>query len=62
MFVGDETGALHIYDWKYLAHLKTVKKHEAPILSIKVDSSNNAVYFSGSDSKVSCIKEVNGEW
>lgn len=36
VFIGDDSGALHVYDWKYLSHVKTFHEHEAAILSIKV--------------------------
>lgn len=57
VFVGDDKGSLHVYDWKFLSHLKTFHQHKAAILVIKVANSNTA-YFSGSDSKISIIKLI----
>jgi len=57
VFVGDDKGSLHVYDWKFLSHLKTFHEHEAAILTIKV-SNSNTIYFSGSDSKISVAKLI----
>lgn len=62
VFVGDDRGALHVYDWKFLAHVKSFHEHEAPILAIKVSESDNTVYFTGSDSKVCLIRLIGEEW
>jgi len=61
VFVGDDQGSLHVYDWKFLSHLKTFHQHEAAILSIKV-AGPNIVYYSGSDSKIGMIKLVGENW
>ena len=37
VFVGDESGYLHVCDWKFGSHVKTFLQHAAPILTIKVD-------------------------
>ena len=57
VLVGDDKGSLHVYDWKFLSHLKTFHEHEAAILKIKVANANT-VYFSGSDSKISVAKLI----
>ena len=57
VLVGDDKGSLHVYDWKFLSHLKTFHEHEAAILTIKVANANT-VYFSGSDSKISVAKLI----
>lgn len=62
IFVGDDQGALHVYDWKFLAHVKSFHEHAAPILTIKVSANEDTVYFSGSDSKICMIKLVGNEW
>lgn len=62
VFVGDDRGALHVYDWKFLSHVKTFHEHEAPILAIKVGEDKNTVYFTGSDSKICMIRLVGHEW
>jgi hypothetical protein len=36
VFVGDDRGALHVYDWKFLSHVKTFHEHQAPVLAIRV--------------------------
>jgi hypothetical protein len=58
VFVGDDKGSLHVYDWKFLSHVKSFHEHEAPILTIKVSENKNTVYFTGSDSKVCLIRLV----
>jgi hypothetical protein len=60
--VGDDSGTLHVYDYKTLGHLKTFKRHAGPILTIKIDDSTDTVYFTGADSKVAAIKLVNDDW
>ena len=60
--MGDDKGSLHVYDWRYLSHVKTFHEHEAPILTIKVSESDDSVYFSGSDSKICMIRLVGDEW
>jgi hypothetical protein len=60
--VADDTGAMNIYDYNNLGHLKTFKKHLGPILTIKIDKVNSTIYYSGSDSKVIAIRRVNEEW
>jgi len=35
--IGDDNGALHIYDFKTLGHLKTIKRHLGAILAIKIN-------------------------
>lgn len=62
MFVGDEKGRLHVYDWKFLSHVKTFAEHEAPILSIKIDEESKSIYFTGSDSKICMARLVNDQW
>lgn len=62
VFVGDDKGALHVYDWKFLSHVKSFHEHEAPILAIKVSPKEKTVYFTGSDSKLCVIKLVAEEW
>ena len=62
MVVGDDSGAIHIYDYKTLGHLKTFKKHLGPILAIKIDQENQCIFFTGSDSKLGAIRRVNEEW
>jgi hypothetical protein len=59
LVVGDDSGAIHIYDYKTLGHLKTFKKHLGPILAVKIDKENNCIFFTGSDSKVSAIRRAN---
>ena len=58
VFLGDDKGNLHVYDWRYLSHVKTFHEHEAPILTIKISESDESVYFSGSDSKICMIRLV----
>ena len=36
VFVGDDKGGLHVYDWKYLSHIKTFHEHEASILTLRI--------------------------
>jgi hypothetical protein len=62
IFVGDDKGGLHVYDWKYMSHVKSFHEHVAAILSIKVDASTDTVYFSGSDSKIGMIRLVADRW
>jgi WD40 repeat protein len=62
VFVGDDKGSLHVYDWKFLSHVKTFSEHQGPILAIKIDEESNSVYFTGSDSKIGMIRLVNEEW
>jgi WD40 repeat protein len=62
VFVGDNKGSLHIYDWKLLSHVKTFSEHQGPVLAIKVDDETKSVYFTGSDSKVGMVRLVNEEW
>lgn len=62
MFVGDNKGSLHIYDWKLLSHVKTFSEHQGPVLAIKIDEETKSVYFTGSDSKVCMVRLVNEEW
>lgn len=62
MFVGDNKGALHVYDWRLLAHVKTFSEHQGPILAIKIDETTNSIYFTGSDSKVCMARLVGEEW
>lgn len=57
--MADDAGALHVYDYKNLGHLKTFKKHLGPILAIKIDKVNSTIYYTGSDSKVVAIRKVN---
>lgn len=37
LVVGDTDGAVHVYDYRTLGHLKTFKRHLGPILAIKID-------------------------
>jgi hypothetical protein len=53
---------LHVYDWKFLSHVKTFGEHKAPILAIKIEEESKSIYFSGSDSKICMIRLVNDEW
>ncbi len=62
IFVGDDKGGLHVYDWKFLSHVKSFHEHEGPILSIKVSPNEETVYFSGSDSRICMIRLVGNEW
>ena len=62
VFVGDDKGCLHVYDWKFLSHVKTFSEHQGPILAVKIDEQSQSVYFTGSDSKVAMIRLVNEEW
>ena len=62
VFVGDDRGCLHVYDWKFLAHVKTFHQHQAPVLAIKVSPEDSTVYFTGSDSKICMIRLVGDEW
>lgn len=45
-----------------MTHVKTIRRHEAPILSIKLDSVKGVCYFSGSDSRISSIKLLDDKW
>ena len=51
-----------MYETKFITHVKTIKRHEAPILCLKLDEKTGVCYFSGSDSKISSIKLVNEKW
>lgn len=62
VLAGDNKGNLHVYDWRFLSHVKTFSEHQGPILAIKVDESTHTAYFTGSDSKVSMIRLVGEEW
>lgn len=62
VFVGDNRGSFHIYDWKLLSHVKTFSEHQGPVLAIKIDEETKSVYFTGSDSKVCMVRLVNEEW
>lgn len=60
--MGDDKGGLHVYDWKFLSHVKSFHEHEGPILSIKISPKEETVYFSGSDSRICMIRLVGNEW
>ena len=62
VIVGDESGRIHVLDWKFCTPVKSFHEHMAPILTIKVHPETMTVYFSGSDSKVGIIRLVGEEW
>ena len=62
IFVGDESGRLHVLEAKFCTPVKTFHEHAAAILAIKVDAASKTVYFSGSDSRVSMVRLVGDEW
>lgn len=62
VFVGDDKGYLHVYEWKFLSHVKSFHEHQAPILAITASAADNTVYFTGSDSKISLIRLISNEW
>lgn len=53
LFIGTNKGELHIYETKYLTHIKTFHRHQGAILSIHTEA--NICYFTGSDSKISSL-------
>ena len=53
LFIGTDGGHLHIYETQFVTHVKTFKRHEAAILTIK--TAEKTVFFSGSDSKISSL-------
>ena len=59
MFIGDDQGHLQIFETKFLTHVKTIKRHEASILTIK--ATPNFVFFTGSDSKLSSLSLVKSD-
>ncbi len=60
ILIGDNKGRLLIYDKKYLISNITFHHHEGPILAIKV--LNDSVFYTGSDSKITCLKFVDNNW
>ena len=58
---GDSQGNVQFWDGAVGVLTTTIHQHAAQILALAIDASENFIFASGVDSRVTCLRRVNGE-